>query len=102
MDVPEEYYHNKIVPVTLQNLIENAIKHNVISKTKPLHIDVHVNGNNTVVVTNNLQLRDSAVPSTKIGLTNIIKRYWLVSGQEVVVQNDDNEFKVTLPLLNLN
>lgn len=102
VNIPAAYENFYIIPASLQMLIENAIKHNVISKNKPLHIDVHVNGNNTVVVSNNLQLRDTAVPSTKIGLTNIIKRYWLVSGQQVNVTTTSSEFKVTLPLLNLN
>ena len=53
----------------------------LVSKNKPLHIDVHVNGADTVVVSNNLQPRETAVPSTRIGLNNIIKRYWLVSGR---------------------
>ncbi len=95
----EKFY---IIPASLQMLIENAIKHNVVSKNRPLHIDVHLNGNNTLVVTNNLQLRESVDDSTKIGLSNIVKRYWLVSGKKVEVHKDDEAFTVTLPLLTLN
>ena len=86
----------------VQMLIENAIKHNVVSKAKPLHIDVHINGNNTIVVSNNLQLRQSVDNSTKIGLANIIKRYQLVSGKNVTVKKDSADFTVALPLLTLN
>ncbi len=100
--VPEAYEKFYVIPASLQMLIENAIKHNVVSKTKPLHIDVHVNGNNTIVVSNNLQLRQSVDNSTKIGLANIIKRYQLVSGKNVVVQNNTIDFTVALPLLTLN
>ena len=73
-----------------------------MGKSRPLHIDVHVNGSNTLVVTNNLQLRESVDNSTRIGLNNIIKRYMLVSGRQVEVHKDDEAFTVTLPLLTLN
>jgi two-component system, LytTR family, sensor kinase len=102
VNVPQSYESFYIIPASLQMLIENAIKHNVVSKNKPLHIDVHINGNNTIVVSNNLQLRESVEGSTKIGLANIIKRYWLVSGRNVEVKEDKNDFTVTLPLLTLN
>jgi two-component system, LytTR family, sensor kinase len=102
IEVPEAYEKFYVIPASLQMLIENAIKHNVVSKTKPLHIDVHINGNNTIVVSNNLQLRQSVDNSTKIGLANIIKRYQLVSGKNVTVKNDAVDFTVALPLLTLN
>ena len=102
IEVPETYKKFYVIPASLQMLIENAIKHNVISKTKPLHIDVHINGNNTIVVSNNLQLRQSVDNSTQIGLANIIKRYQLVSGKNVMVKNDSADFTVALPLLTLN
>ncbi|WP_462255278.1 sensor histidine kinase [Ferruginibacter sp.] len=102
IEVPEPYEKFYVIPASLQMLIENAIKHNVVSKTKPLHIDVHINGNNSIVVSNNLQLRQSVDNSTKIGLANIIKRYQLVSGKNVTVKNDAVDFTVALPLLTLN
>lgn len=102
VNIPEEKERFYIIPASLQMLIENAIKHNVVSKTRPLHIDVHVNGNNTIIVSNNLQPRESVDGSTKIGLTNIIKRYLLVSGREVEVHKGREAFTVTLPLLTLN
>ena len=102
MDIPENYHRFYVIPASMQMLIENAIKHNVISRNKPLHIDVHANGNNTIVVTNNLQVRSPMEPSTEIGLQNIIKRYLLVSGREVTVSKTTDAFIVTLPLLTLN
>jgi LytS/YehU family sensor histidine kinase len=102
VDVPVAYDKFYIIPASLQMLIVNAIKHNIVSKSKPLHIDVHINGNNTIVVSNNLQLRESVDNSTKVGLNNIIKRYWLVSGQNVEVKKDNDAFTVALPLLTLN
>ena len=102
IEVPEAYQKLYIIPASLQMLIENAIKHNIVSKNRPLQIIVHINGNNTIVVSNNLQLRESVDNSTKIGLANIIKRYLLVSGRTVEVKNEDNAFSVALPLLTLH
>ena len=81
---------------------QNEINHIGVFKKKPLHIEVYINGNNTIAVKNNLQLRKSVDNSTKVGLNNIIKRYWLFSGQEVAVNNDAESFSVALPLLTLN
>ncbi len=102
IDVPEHYESKYIIPASLQMLIENAIKHNVVSRHRPLHIHVHANGNNTIEVTNNLQSRESVERSTQVGLNNIRKRYLLVSGREVLIDKSDTEFKVVLPLLILN
>ncbi len=102
VNVPQAYDKFYLIPASLQMLIENAIKHNIVSRGKPLHIDVHINGNNSIVVTNNLQLRESVDNSTKVGLNNIIKRYWLVSGQNVDVNKDNGAFTVALPLITLN
>ena len=99
----DETQENKfIIPASLQMLIENAIKHNVASRIKPLHIDLHTNGNQTLVVSNNLQLRDIVENSTEIGLQNIMKRYLLVGEREVIVNKTAENFMVTLPLLSVN
>lgn len=103
ISIPEQYKQCHVVPASLQMLIENAIKHNIVSSHKPLHIDIHANGNQTLVVTNNLQPRMvTEEPSTRIGLQNITKRYELISGRNVVVKKTDQIFEVTLPLLTLN
>lgn len=83
-------------------LIENAIKHNVVSRSKPLFIDIHANGNNTIVVSNNLQAKQYVEGSTGIGLQNIMKRYQAVSNREVIIDTDERQFKVILPLINVN
>lgn len=100
--VDEPSRHLQVVPAALQMLIENAIKHNVVSRHKPLHIDIHTNGNQTLVIKNNLQSRMEVEPSTRIGLENIRKRYELISGRAVVVKNDGRDFEVAIPLLHLN
>lgn len=102
VDIPEEKERFYIIPASLQMLIENAIKHNIVSKSSPLHINVHANGNNTLVVSNNFQPRLPAESSTRVGLANIMKRYLLVSGKKVEIYNDKHEFAVTIPLLTVN
>jgi two-component system, LytTR family, sensor kinase len=99
VDIPEKYNNYFIIPASIQMLIENAIKHNVATRTKPLHILLHANGNSILEVSNNLQLREMVENSTEIGLQNIIKRYKIVSGKEVEVKQTVDTFKVTLPLL---
>lgn len=91
-----------VVPAALQMLIENAIKHNVVSRVKPLQIDIHTNGNQTLVIKNNIQPRKQSEPSTRIGLQNISKRYELISGKVVEVHETAETFEVILPLLRLN
>ncbi len=102
IDIPDHYKNYYVIPVALQMLIENAIKHNIVSRSKPLHIDIHVNGNQTLVVRNNLQPRQAPEPSTQIGLQNIRKRYELISGRGVMIRKTEQDFEVTLPLLHLN
>ena len=102
IDIPEAYSDRLIIPAALQMLIENAIKHNVVSRSRPLQISLHANGNNSIVITNNLQVKQSTEPSTGIGLRNIMKRYELVSDREVGIMKNESGFTVTLPLINPN
>ncbi|HMU44893.1 MAG TPA: histidine kinase [Chitinophagaceae bacterium] len=102
IDVPDFYKSWHIVPASLQMLIENAIKHNVVSHRKPLRIEIHVNGNHTLVIKNNLQPRKNNERSTKIGLQNISRRYELICGKTVMVNKSDDFFAVDIPMLNLN
>ncbi len=102
INIDESQLDKLIIPASLQMLIENAIKHNVVSKNKPLLIDVHTNGNNTIVVSNNLQQKQTVENSTGIGLQNIIKRYRLVSNRHVAIDSNENNFTVALPLINMN
>lgn len=102
INIPEHYKNWHVVPAALQMLIENAIKHNIVNRNKPLHIDIHANGSQTLVVKNNLQPRQMVEPSTRIGLQNIKKRYELISGRHIGIKKTETEFEVSLPLLNLN
>lgn len=102
LNIPEDYKRTYVIPVALQMLIENAIKHNVVSKARPLKIDVLVNENDDLVVRNNLQPRQATEVSTQIGLQNIMKRYQLICGKKIDIIITDDEFVVSLPLLHLN
>lgn len=88
----------KIVPLSLQILLENAVKHNVISNENPLQIDIYEE-NGYLVITNNLKQKISLPNSTKIGLKNIKERYSLITKKEVKISNVNNEFTVKIPLL---
>lgn len=87
-----------IVPMSLQLLLENAIKHNVIARSKPLTIDVST-AKDQLKVENKIQSKSSQLPSTKLGLKNIEKRYALISEKSILVENDGSTFSVVLPLL---
>jgi two-component system LytT family sensor kinase len=99
VNIPEEFFQKRIPPITLQLLIENAIKHNIASAAQPLTITIAI-ADNQLRVSNNLQ-RISIPPhtSSRIGLENIKSRYRIVSGKEPVVDETTDAFTVKLPLL---
>ncbi len=88
----------KIVPLSLQLLLENAVKHNSISSKNPLSIRIFEE-NGYLVVQNNISPKASLEQSTKVGLKNINLRYGLVSNAKVEITNTNKLFKVKLPLL---
>jgi len=99
INVPEGYFGDKIVPLSLQMLLENAIKHNVISKSKPLLVELFINDNGLLVIRNNLQKKVQQMPSTNVGLENIKTRYAFFTENRVIVQETPSFFTVSLPLI---
>jgi sensor histidine kinase YesM len=97
VDVDEKLYHLAVPPLSLQMLVENCIKHNVISSEKPLKIKIE-SGRESITVTNYLQKKDG-VESSGHGLKNLAGRYRFFTPKKVVVSQSDNSFKVTIPLL---
>lgn len=97
-NIPEALSGALVVPMSLQLLLENAIKHNVISRAKPLEVNINIKGD-YIVVDNKIQKKSTQLPSTKVGLKNIEKRYALISDKSVDIVNNGHEFSVSLPLL---
>lgn len=87
-----------VVPLSLQLLIENAIKHNTFSRKSPLNIELFID-DGYLKISNNLQSRKTQVKSTGIGLVNISKRYSLVSDTQPVFEITENEFIAKIPLI---
>jgi len=96
--VPDDKLQQRIVPFSLQLLMENAIKHNIVSSEKPLKISVFVE-NGHLVVSNNLQVKNQVIESTGIGLENIRNRYKLLGDKEVKVIETGDSFTVSIPLI---
>lgn len=88
----------QMIPLSLQLLLENAIKHNIISNRKPLIIDIFFQ-DNKLVVKNNYQKKETFGSKKGIGLQNIISRYALVSDQNIFIEQNENEYIVKLPLI---
>jgi LytS/YehU family sensor histidine kinase len=98
INVPEEKLRRKIVPLSLQILMENAIKHNIVSSDKPLKIDVF-SEDGKLVVSNNLQKKNQENESTGIGLDNLRNRYRLLGDRQVEVKESGAIFIVSIPLI---
>ena len=96
--IPDEKLTKKIVPLSLQILMENAIKHNIVSAEKPLHISVFAE-NGSLVVSNNLQVKNQVNECTGIGLDNIRNRYKLLSEKTITVIENSTNFTVSIPLI---
>ncbi|MFO7658253.1 MAG: histidine kinase [Bacteroidales bacterium] len=97
ISVEKEMLPNEIPPLTMQLLVENALKHNIVSRSSPLEIDIFTE-NNMLVVQNNLQVKETGY-STKNGLANLVKRYEMITSRKVNIINDNRNFRVETPLL---
>lgn len=92
---------NLLLPLSLQLLIENAVKHNIVSRSQPLKIDVSLTAHEGyITVSNNLQKKIEAVNSTGMGLKNISDRYAYFTDKEILCEKAGDTFKISLPLLN--
>jgi sensor histidine kinase YesM len=99
IEVDKRYEEYLLPSLSLQLLVENAVKHNVLSKNHPLVIEIFTTAGNKLVVNNNLQLRSVKAPSNKIGLDNIRSKYELLDQQGFQVLENGKSFSVVLPLI---
>ncbi|ACU63471.1 sensor histidine kinase [Chitinophaga pinensis] len=98
-DIPAKYQHTMIPPFTLQLLIENCVKHNVVSLEEPLEIRLYVE-KDFIVIENDLQPKmDPAETSLHVGLNNVHERYHHLLDKDIVVEETDKIFKVKLPVI---
>ena len=96
----DKRYDSYLLPsLTLQLLVENVVKHNALSKNKPLIIDIFTVAGNKLIVSNNIQPLIVKVPSNKVGLENIKAKYVLLNQTGFQVIEDGNNFTVVLPLM---
>jgi len=97
-EIEENAFDKKIVPVTTQNLLENAVKHNIISTEKPLHIKIFTHGN-YLVMENNLQRKALVENSNGEGLSKLGSLYRYLTSEPFVVEENQNMFRVKVPLI---
>ncbi len=88
----------KVVPLSLQLLLENTVKHNVVSEQKPLNIKIYVDGD-YLAVENNYQKKEVLQDRKGVGLDNIASRYGIISRRKVLVQQTQDYFTVRIPIL---
>ncbi len=99
-DIPETVANPeaKVVPLSLQLLLENAVKHNTVAENKPLHIKIYER-DNALVVENNLQPKQVVKKSSGVGLANIVQRYALLTKRNMTIDESGGSFKVAIPML---
>ncbi|WNJ20836.1 histidine kinase [Pontibacter sp. G13] len=98
MKIPPEATQRSIPPLTLQLLVENAIKHNIISREQPLKLEILVEGKD-LLVKNNYQIRQDHVDSTGIGLSNLKARYAFLSDRQPAFAVEGDQYVARVPLL---
>ena len=95
----EERFLNWSLPaLSLQPLIGNTVKHNTITKSKPLHVTIRTTADGWLEISNPISPKLESEPSTGIGLENLRNRWRLITGHEIEVLNDERTFVVRMPL----
>ncbi len=96
--VEESQYGFFVVPLSLQLLLENCIKHNYATPSNPLRIKIY-SENSCLLIENNFQPREQMKESAGIGLSNIVQRYSLLTSENVFIEKSDDFFRVKIPIL---
>ena len=89
---------SKVVPLSLQLLLENAVKHNMVTSSKPLHIKIYED-RGMLIVENNLQIKKIVKKGSGVGLSNIQQRYELLTNKQVIINQQADRFEVSIPML---
>lgn len=97
--IEDLYLHYKLPPLTLQLLLENAVKHNTLSEAEPLLVVFETTNDGILIVRNNLQKKNNQLFSNKIGLKNIVTKYELLKERPVRYEETTTEFIVYVPLI---
>jgi len=97
--IDERYHTYLLPPLTLQLLVENAVKHNTALPSRPLLIRIYSDEANNLFVLNTLQKKTNSIPSNQTGLQNIATKYRLLKQAEVVAKQTDTHFQVLIPLI---
>jgi LytS/YehU family sensor histidine kinase len=95
----KEYYDYSLPVLTIQLLVENAVKHNIIIPDKPLVVTVYTDDGANLIVENNLQKKMNVRFSNKKGLLNIITKYKILANQDVKIEETGGYFRVSVPLI---
>ena len=88
----------KVVPLSLQLLLENTVKHNVVSEQRPLHIKIYLE-DNYLVIENDYQKKEVLQDRQGVGLQNIINRYGIITNRKVLIAQNEKVFVVKIPIL---
>ena len=88
----------RVVPLSLQLLLENCVKHNMVTTSRPLKIKI-IEKDDELIVTNNFQAKSIVASSSGVGLMNIKQRYSLLTNQEVIINQSKSKFSVQIPIL---
>ena len=96
----EKYLIYKLPPLTVQTLVENAVKHNEVSKRNSLTLTIKTTESPSLIVMNTIHEKITAEEGTGIGLANLSKQFQLLLGKDINISNENNEFIVEVPLIN--
>ena len=96
--IGEEQKSRFVVQCSLQVLIENAFKHNIVRAEQPLNISIFTE-NDYIIVRNNLQPKASSSESTKVGLKSVSKQYIAAIGKDIAITQTETIFELKLPLI---
>lgn len=88
----------KVVPLSLQLLLENTVKHNVVSEQRPLHIRIFMEGD-YLAIQNDYQMKEVLQERKGVGLQNIINRYGIITNRKVLIEQNEQTFTVKIPVL---